>query len=179
MKILIAYGSTEGQTKKIAVSIADTIRGMGHEAALLDTSNLQSDIKADAFDKIILAASVHEERHQESIEVFVLGNIHILKSKPTLFLSVSLAAAFDNGADDAQRYIDIFAENVGWKPETCVPVAGAIKHDEYGHYREQVLAHVVLKGRELDDPDADYEFTDWDDLRNRVDAFVGSNDAGS
>ena len=174
MKILIAYGSTEGQTRKIADAVADTIRKKGHEADLLDTSDVKSTTQTDAFDRIILAASVHEERHQESIEVFVLGNLHILKSKPTLFLSVSLAAAFDDGADDAERYIAIFAENVGWRPDTCVPVAGAIRHDQYGHYREQVLAHVVLKGRQLDDPDADYEFTDWDDLNTKVEDFIGS-----
>ena len=35
-KILIGYGTTEGQTARIAEYIADVIRDQGHEAQVLD-----------------------------------------------------------------------------------------------------------------------------------------------
>ena len=35
-KILIAYGPTDGHTARIAESLADVIRGQGHEATAVD-----------------------------------------------------------------------------------------------------------------------------------------------
>ena len=172
MKVLIAYGTTEGQTGKIAGTIAGQIQDLGHEAVLFDTSNPQSDLRADSFDRIIVAGSVHEERHQESVEVFVLAHRDALQAKPTLFLSVSLAAAFEDKAADARRYVDMFLERVDWRPTTTELVAGAVRHAEYDYYREQILAHVVLEGRDLDDPESDQEFTDWGALAKAVEAFL-------
>ena len=40
-KILIAYGTTEGQTARIADHIADVIRSQGHEADVLDLKRSQ------------------------------------------------------------------------------------------------------------------------------------------
>ena len=96
----------------------------------------------------------------------------MLSTKPTLFLSVSLAAAFEDKAADAQRYVDMFLERVNWRPATVLLVAGAVRRAEYDYYREQILAHVVLEGRDLDDPESDQEFTDWDALAKAVDTFM-------
>ena len=174
MKVLIAYGTTEGQTGKIVEAIAEQVRGLSHEAVLFDTSSPRSDLEAGTFDRIIVAGSVHEERHQEAVEVFVLVHRADLNAKPTLFLSVSLAAAFEDKSADAQRYVDMFLERVNWRPATILLVAGAVRHAEYDYYREQILAHVVLEGRDLDAPEDDQEFTDWDALAKAVEAFMAA-----
>ena len=38
MRILICYGTTEGQTRKIAEFIADVVKRGGHEPALFDAT---------------------------------------------------------------------------------------------------------------------------------------------
>ncbi len=174
MRVLIAYGSTEGQTRKIAETIAGQVRALGHEAKLFDTSGLQGDLHPESFDKIIVAGSVHEERHQESVEIFVVANRKRLQAKPTMFISVSLAAAFEGGQADAQGYAEAFFDNVGWHPAQSLLVSGAVRHDAYGYYKEHILEHVVLENRDLDDPESDHEFTDWNALAKAINEFVGT-----
>ena len=173
MKLLIAYGTTEGQTRKIAEAVATQIGELGHDVEVFDTTGLLGERHPETFDKIIVAGSVHEKQHQESVAIFAVANLKKLQAKPTMFISVSLAAAFENGLPDAQGYVDSFIKDVGWQPGQTLLVAGAVRHGEYGYYREHILEHVVLKGRNLDDPESDHEFTDWKSLAKAVDAFVG------
>ena len=172
MKVLIAYGSTEGQTRKVVKAVARQIREFGHEVAMFDTSGLLADLHPASFERIIIAGSVHVERHQETMELFVRSHLDELQTKPALFISVSLAAAFDDGMSDAQGYVDSFAKYTGWVPEKSLLVAGAVRHGEYGYYEEHIFEHMVIKGRALDDPTKDHEFTDWDALAKDVERFV-------
>ncbi len=172
MKALVAYGTTEGQTRKIAETVAAQIREQGHEVQLFDTSGLQRGLHPETFDKLVVAGSVHEQLHQESVEIFVAANVKKLQAKPTLFISVSLAAAFEDGSAEAQGYVDSFLKSVGWHPTQSLLVAGAVRHGEYGYHKEQILAHVVLEGRDLADPGIDHEFTDWGSLAEAVERFI-------
>ncbi len=176
MTFLIAYGTTEGQTQKIVKTIANQIRELGHEVKLFDTSNLQGDMQPEAFDKIIIAGSVHEKCHQEALELFAMANHRQLQVKPTIFISVSLAAAFEDGLAEAQGYVDGFIEKTGWRPGQNLLVAGALRHGEYGYFKEQILKFFVLKNRKLKNPQLDHEFTDWNLLKNAVADFA-QNDA--
>jgi menaquinone-dependent protoporphyrinogen oxidase len=175
MNILIAYGTGEGQTRKIANSIENQITGLGLDATLFDTSTNLGDLKLASFDQIIIAGSVHEHRHQQSVELFVLANLKILRSKPTMFISNSLAAAFDDCKADAQDYVNKFIEHSGWQPSEIMMVAGAVRHGEYGYYKEQILQHVVLSDHDLEIPKSDHEFTNWDILAKTIEEFVGTN----
>ena len=141
---------------------------------MFDTSGYLGDLQPGSFDKIIVAGSVHENRHQEDTEFFVVANLGPLQSRDTLFISVSLAAAFDDGALDAQSYVDEFIEKTGWRPDQSLKVAGAVRHGEYGYYKEQVLKHHVLGERPIEDPQSDHEFTDWKSLAKSIDGFVGT-----
>ena len=172
MRVLIAYGTTEGQTRKIVETVATQITALGHDVELFDTSGLPGGLQRETFDKIIVAGSVHEGLHQESVELFALGNLSKLKAKPTLFISVSLAAAFESSLADAQGYVDVFVKEVGWQPGKTLLVAGAVRHGEYDYYQEQILEHIVLEDRDVDGPKNDHEFTDWQALARAINAFI-------
>ena len=172
MRILIAYASTEGQTKKIAKFIDDHIESRGHRSVVFDTGSTLHDVDVNDFDKVILAGSVHQQKHQDSLEIFVVAKRKKLEARPTLFLSVSLAAAFRDTKAEAQKYIDDFVAGLEWSPVASLAVAGAVQHDEYGYYREQILEHVVLDGSHLDDMKEDREFTDWEAISKAVDEFL-------
>jgi menaquinone-dependent protoporphyrinogen oxidase len=171
MKILIAYGTTEGQTQKIAMAIGARVQELGHDAHVFDTASLE-DIDVASYDRIVVAGSVHHERHQESVEVFVIASLPELQKRPTLFLTVSLSAAFPEGVSDAQRYADIFLRNTGWKPTASLLVAGALRYDEYDYFKAQIIQHVVLKCREVEGAKGDYEFTNWERLFEAVDWLI-------
>ncbi len=173
MKVLIAFGTTEGQTKKISEIVASQIGAKGHEVTVMDTSSPMGSVKPQNFDKIIVAGSVHQEGHQENVEFFVLGNLSTLQAKQTMFISVSLAAAFEAKRSDAEGYAARFLKDVGWKPDKTLLVAGAARqHDDYDYYQQQILSHVVLEGRDIEDPNQDQEFTDWEALAKSIDEFI-------
>jgi menaquinone-dependent protoporphyrinogen oxidase len=172
MKILIAYGTSEGQTRTIARAVAARVHELGHDAHLYDTASLE-DIHVDSYEKIVVAGSVHHQHHQESVEVFVMASLAELQKRPTLFLSVSLSAAFSEGMSEAQSYVDAFLVSTGWKPTQSLLVAGALRYAEYDYFKAQMIEHVVLKGRKVEGlPKGDYEFTDWESLFRAIDSFA-------
>jgi len=174
MRILIAYGTSEGQTRKIANTVAEQIRELGHEVHLLDTASIEeTDVGSyGSYDKFVVAGSVHQRRHQECVEVFVMAKLSELQKQPTLLISVSLSAAFPDGISEAQSYVNDFLAITGWKPTQSLLVAGALRYDEYDYFKAQIIEHVVLKCREVEGANGDYEFTDWDTLRRTVESFV-------
>lgn len=174
MNILIAYATTEGQNRKIAEFVAKHIRGQNNRTVLFDTSSMLQDVDVDDFGKVIVAASVHQRKHQECMEIFVTAKQKKLEAKPSMFFSVSLAAAFNDTMKEARRYTNDFTEALNWQPTKTLCVAGAVRHEEYGFYREQILEHVVLDGTHLDDFTEDQEFTDWHALANAVDEFLSA-----
>ena len=139
MKILVAYGTSEGQTRKIAEAVAARVNELRHDAHLYDTAGNPAGLHADSYDKIIVAGSVHQQRHQESVEVFVTAKLAELQKRPTLFLSVSLSAAFSEGMPEAQSYLDAFLKGTGWKPTQSLLVAGALRYAEYDYFKEQII----------------------------------------
>jgi menaquinone-dependent protoporphyrinogen oxidase len=171
MRILIAYGTSEGQTRKIANKVAARMHELGHDAHLFDTASLE-ETDVGSYDKVIVAGSVHQQRHQQSVEVFVMASSAELQGRPTLLLSVSLSAAFPDGISEAQSYVDEFLVSTGWKPTESLLVAGALRYDEYDYFKAQIIEHVVLKCREVAAAKGDYEFTDWDAIFRTVESFV-------
>ncbi len=57
-------------------------------------------------------------------------------------------------------------------------VAGAVRHGEYGYYKEQILQHVVLQDHDVEIPKEDHEFTDWDQLARSIAEFVETGNTG-
>ncbi len=174
MRVLIAYATTEGQTRKIVDAVAARIGERGHDVEILDTSGIPKALHTETFDRIIVAGSVHEQRHQKSLELFALAHREGLRVKPTLFISVSLAAAAEGSMADARSYVERFVGEVGWKPDRTLLVAGALRHGEYDYYTEQILEHVILKDKDIANPEEDREFTDWGALSEGVDAFLSA-----
>jgi menaquinone-dependent protoporphyrinogen oxidase len=172
MRVLIVYATTEGQTRKIAERIAEQVRERGHEAELRNAADWQSDFHLDAFDRVIVAGSVHERQHQRPLTIFVPAHLAQLHARPTLFVSVSLSAAFPDGLAEAQTYVDEFLNDVKWKPSQVLLAAGALRYEEYDYFMEQIVRFVVLKDREAANAHGDHEFTDWDALAGAVDAFL-------
>jgi menaquinone-dependent protoporphyrinogen oxidase len=172
MKVLIAYASSEGQTRKIAERVAARVQKLGSDARLFDTATTFVDLHMDLYERVIVAASVHQQQHQESIEVFITAKLAELQRKPTLFLSVSLSAAFSEGLAEAQKYVDALLSNTGWKPTKSLLIAGALRYAEYDYFKDQIVQYIVLKDRKIEGPKGDHEFTNWTALISAVDAFV-------
>jgi len=171
MNILIAYGTSEGQTRKIAEAVAARLNELCHQTRVVDTAQ-NDEIHVALYDRIIVAGSVHNQQHQETVEIFVMASLSELQKRPTLFLSVSLAAAFSEGIQEAQSYVETFLDRTRWTPTQHLLVAGALRYAEYDYFKAQIIEHVVVKNRSVAGTKGDYEFTDWESLLQAVATFV-------
>lgn len=172
MKILIVYGTTEGQTRKIAEWTANRVRQQGHEVELKDSAALVSDMDLRAFDAFIIAGSVHHERHQKAITNFVVAHRELLSTKASAFISVSLSAILEDDKTEAQKYVDHFVSVTEWTPCITLLIGGAARFTEYDYFQEQVIKFIVMKRGGVECPDQDREFTDWNELGDFVDKLI-------
>jgi menaquinone-dependent protoporphyrinogen oxidase len=174
LKLLLAYASTEGQTRKIAGRMAVAARAAGHVVTEVECGAVPRGLDPATFDGIIVGASVHQGKHQPSAVEFARRFRAALRDVPSAFFSVSLEAALvgEEHQDMAHRYIREFLAETGWDPDLTRPVAGALRNSEYDFLKR--LAMKFISRREgLEAPGSgDYEFTDWEGVRRFVAEFA-------
>ena len=177
MNVLIAYGTTEGQTRKIARYMAGSMREAGHTVELHDCTDLGASAVVDDFDAVVLAASVHHKRYQTAFYSFVKTNLASLQAKPLAFVSVSLSQTLASGEEEARSYVTSFTEETGLAPAAVHLAEGAVRYFEYGRAEEETIDLLVFKGqKKMPDRGSNPEYTDWDALDAFAKAFVGSAD---
>lgn len=172
MNILIVYGTTEGQTRKIAKRMETRVRECGHEVELRDSALLTSGSNLEAFQAFIIAASVHQQRHQDTITDFAIAHHDLLNARPSAFVSVSLSAALESERTEAQGYVDRFVSVTGWQPRMTLLLGGALRFTDYDYFQEQIVKFIVMGRDTAASAERDHEFTDWNALDGFVDAFL-------
>lgn len=174
MKFLMVYGTTEGQTQKIARFVADRLQRQGHEVQLVNAVEVAPEVDPSDFDVVIAAASVHAGRYQSAIIHFVKDHLAALGTRPNSFLSVSLAAA-GHDKDDVEgleKCVADFIHETGWTPNTIHHVAGAFRYTSYDFLKRWAMKYIAYRKGGPTDTSRDYELTDWDDLTRFVDSFL-------
>jgi len=166
------YGTTEGQTRKIAEWTATHVRKRGHQVELRDSAGLATGSDLETFHAFIIAASVHQECHQDTITNFASAHHKLLNTKPSAFISVSLSAVLEEGGSEAQEYVDGFVSVTGWQPSMTLLLGGALRFTEYDYFQEQIVKFVVMKRGGASSTARDREFTDWNALAGSVDGFL-------
>ena len=179
MKAAVFFATREGQTRKIAERIASDLRARDMEVDLHDVRALRAPIDWPAYTIACVAASVHIGHHEREMIEFVRRHRTELERVGAVFVSVTLseAGAEDphapaerraRSAADAQRMIDVFVKETGWKPARSLPVAGALVYTQYNVLVRYVMKRIARSQGAPIDTTRDYEFTDW----NAVDRFV-------
>ena len=112
-RLLIVYGTGEGHTRRVAERIAAIARDHAHIAYVHDAAlHPAIDVVCDA---VIVAASVHQARHQPAVAHFARQHRDALRELPTAFFSVSLTAAFPGRVEAASRDPGACADD--WVPD--------------------------------------------------------------
>ena len=176
-RILIPYGTTEGQTAKIAEVIADLIGEMGHEADVLDIK--RADTVPDGYDAVILGASIHMGKHDKHVVEFVRKNHDTLERLPSAFFSVSLAAYGDT--KEAEGYVDQFEDETGWRPDQVALFGGALLYTHYGFIKRRMMKRIAKDkpGHLGVDTSRDYVYTEWDAVTRFAEHFAEKLDPTS
>lgn len=170
-KVLIPYGTSEGQTAKIAEVIADVIHDAGHEADAVDIKSL-SDTVPGGYDAVIVGASIHMGKHDKHVVQFVQKNHDALERLPSAFFSVSLAAHGD--PQEAEGYVDQFEDESGWRPGQIALFGGALLYTHYGFIKRRMMKKIARDkpGHLGLDTSRDYVYTEWDAVKRFAEHFA-------
>ena len=164
-RILVIYGTTEGQTAKVARYLGDTLRTAGASADVVDARTATP--SPDSYDAVIVAASVHARGYQASVRRWVHAHAQVLNVKPTAFVSVCLGVLQPEPKvqRDLAAIVDRFLTSTGWRPAITKQVAGALAYSRYNWLKRWAMVRIVRKAGGDTDTSRDYEYTDWADVR--------------
>jgi menaquinone-dependent protoporphyrinogen oxidase len=174
MRILIAYGSSEGHTARIAEYVANLIRSHGCEADTTDVRCYHTPA-LDGYDAVIVGASIHRGKHQRCVRDFVMENRDALERLPSAFFSVSLAAHDETRAarKEVLGYLAEFAQQTGWRPGKVGVFPGALLYTQYGFFKRWIMRKIARdKGSPDVDTSRDYVYTDWESVKRFAEEFL-------
>ena len=163
LTVWVVYGTSEGQTEKIARFLAERLAGRGHRLELIAAARDCGTPQPHRFDAIVIAASVHAGRYQPAVTEFVRRDID---SRPNAFLSVSLSAASPVASDleGLKRCVETFSRETGWTPRTVHHAAGALRYSAYSLIKRWALRAIARRRGAPTDTRRDHKLTDWADL---------------
>lgn len=158
-RILIAYGSSHGQTRKIAEVIAGDLRRTGHIVELADAMVGRPPPVQD-YDVVVLGARVQFGRHAQPIVDYIAANRAELDAIPSYFFSVSMSAAGAHGADP-QGYLNALFTTARWQPREAIALGGGLPYRRYGFVLRLVMKALSARGGHPTDTSRDHDCTDW------------------
>jgi menaquinone-dependent protoporphyrinogen oxidase len=175
-KISIIYGTSEGQTRKIAEYMASVIEQNGHSAVVVDCSRVSSTFSMQDYDAALIGASMHVGRFQDTVREFVRSHLEQLQRIPSAFFSVSLTAASRKAQDQAQvrQSVTTFQKETGWRPHQVACIAGALKYSRYGIAKRWIMKRIAKQTSGDLDTSRDYEYTNWGAVKLFVEDFLSS-----
>lgn len=173
MRYFIAYATVEGQTRKIAQSIADTIEKGGDKVLMMNVSDL-FEYTLEQPDGVILCAPIHAGRYPSAFTDFVHREAEWLNAVPSAFVSVTLSIVSENEDEriEARGFADGLAAESGWQPSLVHHAAGALRYVEYDFFKRWMARHLADSRGAPTDSSRDYEFTDWEALAAFVEDFI-------
>jgi menaquinone-dependent protoporphyrinogen oxidase len=170
-RILVLYGTTERHTEKVAGSLGQTLTARGFDVDLVEAGS--RDPAPSGYDGIIVAASIHAGRFQKAVGRWIRAHREEFGATPTAFIAVCLAVA--SKRPEAVAEIDAivarFLRDAGWTPAMTKAVAGALLYTHYNFFIRWMMRRIAAKEGGDTDTSRDYEYTDWNDLREFGDAF--------
>lgn len=160
----VFFATSEGQTRRIAERFASTLRKDGLDSVTYDVADLEHAIVDwTRVSGSILGASLHGGKHQREAHVFASSQAARLNARPSMFFSVSLAAASEhrNEVEQAQALANAFPAAHGWRPHVIASLAGRLAYTQYGVLKRFIMKRIARKEGAPTDTSRDYEFTSW------------------
>jgi menaquinone-dependent protoporphyrinogen oxidase len=172
MKLLIVYGTSEGQTRKIARFMEDVLQEASHKVTIADASD--DPPAPNDFDAILIGASIHMHKYQSAVADYITRHVSVLNKMHGAFFSVCLAVASDIEEEhlEAEKITKDFLMQTGWKTLMTTQIAGALKYTKYDFFKRLIMKMISKREGRTTDTSQDYEFTDWVAVRKFVTDFL-------
>lgn len=162
-RYVVAYISANGQTKKIAETIAAALKDKGMQAELVDIKKARGKIDANDLKGVFLGAYIHAGKYPGGLFRFVTGNHQVLSSIPVRFFTVCLAAkvATEDSKKTMDGYLESFRKVSGLEPAKAAFFAGALPYTRYNPIVRAIMKKISESTGGDCDTTRDYEYTDW------------------
>lgn len=173
MKILVLYGTTDGQTAKICAFIAQTLRAKGAVVTLADIATPGTSVDLRDYQAAIVAASIHVGQYQRTVVDFARANHARLNDMPSAFVSVSLSTVNSDSEErlSLETCVENFKAYTGWTNAQIHHVAGAIRTTGYDFFKRWTTKLLAWEKNLKLEPGKDLELTDWTALAATLDAL--------
>jgi menaquinone-dependent protoporphyrinogen oxidase len=173
MKLLIVYGTTEGQTRKIAHYMEEVLKKEGHAVTVCDAT--QNPPAPNAYDAVIIGASIHIAKYQSPVTHYIFHHVKQLNKMPGAFFSVCMAVASGHEEEHraAQKITDDYLYHSDWKPMMVTQVAGALKYTQYDFFKRLIMKYISKREGGATDTSRDHEYTNWEEVKKFVLDFAG------
>jgi menaquinone-dependent protoporphyrinogen oxidase len=180
-KILVAYSTQDGQTRKIADAIAGEASRLGFDARIANVEGPAWEFHAGTWDGVIVGAPVHLSRFPKLFRRRIRAAAPHLARVPTAFFSVCLGILErDNPKTQAaeREIVRQFEAETEFRPQAVAIFAGAILYSRYGWLKRRILRSIARKAGTETSFDRDYEFTDWSEVARFTRDFLARIEPG-
>ena len=168
MNYLLLYSSTDGQTKKIILKIAEHLRCAGGECDIRDLNNDKS-FNLSAYSKVLIGASVRYGHFNKKLTHFASIHQKQLNNMVSGFIGVNLTARKEEkNTAETNVYVRKFLEKTPWKPTKVGVFAGALLYPRYNGFDRFMIRLIMKMTKGETDTSKEVEYTDW----VRVEAFA-------
>lgn len=165
---LIVYSTTDGHTLKICNVLKQVIEGSGGQQVRLIPVSDAGQLDLEAFDKIVIGASIRYGKHNPAVSTFIRANQSLLERKPNAFFSVNIVARKpEKNTPATNPYLRKFLRRIAWRPQHLAVFAGKLNYPIYGFFDRLMIRLIMLMTHGPTDPRSVVEFTDW----QKVEAF--------
>lgn len=166
-QILIAYATTDGHTVEICKRLQGIAEKHGNRVTLHELQ-ANDGLELDAFDQIVIGASIRYGKHKPEVKKFIDKNQTVLETKPSAFFSVNAVARKPGKQEaDTNPYVRKFLSKISWQPPIVGIFAGKIEYPKYSAFDRTMIRFIMWMGKGPTDPTGTFEFTDW----QKVDEF--------
>ena len=157
---LVYFGTSEGQTAKIAGAVAEHLGGRGIAVEVVEAPG---EVDPSRFDAIVIGDSIHIGHYHRKVLAFIREHGEALRSKRSAFFSVCLGASSKNDEDRqrARAAVDDMMDKTGWTPDAVAVFAGALQYSKYGLLTRFIMKKIAAAEGLATDTSRDYEYTDW------------------
>jgi len=163
-RILLAYSSVYGYTRKICETLQAELKGRGLHADVAPLADGSAD--PARYDAIVIGASIRNGKHNPAVLEFIRKHQALLDTKPSGFFSVNLVARKPGkNTPETNPYVKKFLAGIAWKPRLVGVFAGNLDYQLYGRMDRNIIRLIMWMTGGPTDPKARVEFTDWDEVR--------------
>ena len=160
-EILVLYSTVDGHTLRICERLRELVQSRGHRVTLASL-DAPAGVRPDAFDKVVIGASIRYGKHRPNVAEFMRANAKLLSAKPAAFFSVNIVARKPNkNTPQTNPYVRKFLRQLPWRPRVLAVFAGKLDYPRYGFWDRQIIRFIMLLTKGPTDPKTVVEFTDW------------------